>query len=121
MVFTPLILMLDGIGLAAIIGTGYYSFLMIGKMHKGLLEKSWRYMTIGAISLSIGVCLFVAASFVSIGTGTTLIQYVFEIGTVLVSLGAVFLFLGFHNHNGVWSVPREEDFRQEKLRDNYGR
>jgi len=80
----------------------YYSVSMLFFMRKGLLEKSWKYLSCGAIIATIGV-VDVLASNVTLVNGTNAYLVSNYIAVGITTIGAGFFVLGFRSHKSVFS------------------
>jgi hypothetical protein len=111
------LLIFDVVGFFGVVGMAYYASRMIAKMRRGIFEKSWRYISYGAISLAVGVTLFVLVTFVSaIG------EIGFDAGTVFACGGAVLLMLGLRDHYVSWTpdgIAKVHERNERKERDEW--
>jgi len=91
-----------GISIVVIVslcGTLYYAARMLNSMRHAIMEKSWKLLSIGAISGVIGVSIIVLAGYFTILENTVLEDYV---GASLAAFGNFMFFLGLRAHYQVW-------------------
>ncbi len=92
----------DILGFIIALGMAYYAFHMINQMKSGRLEKSWRYMTQGALIIAIDAIVLMMQLFGSasnlIVVGTTYAGATFAI------IGGFMIMLGFREHYLAWSA-----------------
>ncbi len=79
------------LGLAALSVFGFYALKLVASFRTGILAKSWRQITIGAIFLiSAQLPLLIAA----IGLFGADYSLLIELGTIMRFLGVIFLAIG---------------------------
>jgi hypothetical protein len=83
---------------------GYYSVRLLTSLRKGILEKGWRRVSLGAIFLLIGQIPFIAS-----GIGPANYFAIFSYSeTALRFIGIVFLTLGFKAQYEVWRPDKKD-------------
>ena len=98
------LVILDIVSIVAALGVGYYAARMFNHMRRGRLEKGWNWMIYGALVTAIGYFFltledfFLAHSFYysSLDYG----------GTVICTIGLVFLAYGIRSHYHAWALNR---------------
>jgi len=88
--------------LGSLFGMAYYSLKMLWSMQRGLLEKSWRYLTFGATIASFGVIIELISNilFPDGSLAYTASNYV---GVGVTATGTILFLLGFRSHSNVWN------------------
>ena len=108
-------MVLDIVILFAVLGISYYSTLLIYNMRRGQLEKSWRYMSYGALIATCGSVILFMPNFVVVSASSSaLANY---IGLLLTGIGTIFVMLGFRSHYMFWNPKeiRESAKRAKKM------
>jgi len=106
-----LLLGFDIVGFIVALGMAYYAFHMVDQMKSGRLEKSWKYMTRGALVIAIDAVVLMIQVFGSasntVVVGTTYVGFTFAI------IGGFLMMLGFREHYLVWNtklpLPSKKD------------
>ena len=81
-----------------------YSLRLISYLRYGMMEKGWRYIAYGAILFFLAEIAYVLSPFTpNVGDFTAE-----NIGSVLDTLGGLFLFLGVRAHLLVWKIPKHQ-------------
>ena len=81
-------------------------------MRKGLLERSWKYIAIGAITIALGVVIFSIPS--NAPTISVILGYV---GTSCQVIGGFFLIIGFRNQHPKFMVRALNKEEKKEIRD----
>lgn len=104
---------IDSISLIIIIGMAIYGVKLLFAM-RGILEDSWRRISVGSIFLACGVTCFALEEIFSIVPAIIMVHY---IGGLCMISGGSLLLLGLRSQYKVW-VPKKELLQQkEKLKD----
>ena len=88
--------------LGSLFGMAYYSMRMLWSMQRGLLEKSWKYLTMGAVIASFGVVIELVSN-ITLPDATLAYTFSNYIGVGITATGTVLFLLGFRSHSNVWS------------------
>ena len=83
---------------------GFYSVRLLTSLRKGILEKGWKRVAVGAIFLLLGQFLFLASGIGPAGYETPL-NYL-EVALRLI--GIVFVILGFRAQYEVWRLDNKD-------------
>lgn len=97
-------LILTGINIASLLvtlGMAYYAIKLVMKFRRGMLEKPWRHISFGAISLTAAGIMFAIGS--TIGIPTSLSSALLYGGSILSVMGGLFLLFGLRAENEVWT------------------
>ncbi|MHB8567680.1 MAG: hypothetical protein ACYC7D_01135 [Nitrososphaerales archaeon] len=106
-------LLIDIVSLIIILGMAIYAARLLLAM-RGILEKSWRYISIGSIFLAFGVSSFALEAVFAYSAFLYALQY---IGGVLMISGGTSILLGLRSQYKIW-VPKKVIQREnEKIRD----
>ncbi|MEM3637260.1 MAG: hypothetical protein QXX17_07585 [Conexivisphaerales archaeon] len=97
----PLLVILDVVALSLIAAQALFSSQMIRLMKKGMLERSWWYLSTGSIVLAIGIATFIIDGLYDTGSAATLFST--YLGTFLVIVGSSLTFLGILSQYQFWS------------------
>jgi len=92
---------LDLVTVLATIGLGYYATKIFFHMRLGRLEKGWKMMTMGIISLCFGF-LFLTFQHI-IPRESNLYFSLDSVGTILSVIGIVLMMFGLRSHYLVWT------------------
>ena len=89
----------DIVGVALLAALLYYALAILFLMRKGKLEKSWQYMSMSVIILTVGVILFALSATVS---SSLTLPFMWSASFVMI-IGTFLLLLGFKFHYRFWS------------------
>ena len=89
----------DFVGVSLLAALLYYALAILFLMRKGKLEKSWQYMSMAVIILTIGVILFALNATVS---SNLTMPFMWSASFVMI-IGTFLLLLGFKSHHRFWS------------------
>lgn len=85
---------------------GYYAVGMLASFRRGMLERGWRMVTVGAIILALAQIPFLVASFSS-SPFASLLMYS---GNISRFIGIIFLIVGFRDQYRIWRPDRKNNF-----------
>jgi len=97
----PVLVILDVVALSLIAAQAIFSSQMIRLMKKGMLERSWWYLSTGSIILALGIATFIIDGLY--GSGGTVTLFSTYLGTFLVLVGSSLTFLGILSQYQFWS------------------
>ncbi len=109
-------LVLTGINIVALLvtlGMTYYAIKLVMKFRRGMLERPWRHISFGAISLTAAGIMFAIGS--AIGIPALFSSALLYGGSILSVIGGLFLLLGLRAENQVWT-SKENDIVSEPRR-----
>jgi hypothetical protein len=101
MVSPILMIVLDVVALSLVAAQALFSSQMIRLMRKGMLERSWWYLSTGSIILAIGIATFILEG-LYLGSGAALLFSTY-LGTMLIIVGSSLTFLGILSQYQFWS------------------
>jgi hypothetical protein len=82
----------------------FYALRLLTSFKNGLLEKGWRFVSIGAISLALAQIPFFAAEFAS----PSVASFLMIVGNGARLIGMGFLLFGFRAQYEIWRVDKKE-------------
>ena len=96
------------------LGMAYYAFHMINQMKTGRLEKSWKYMTRGALIIAIDAIVLMMQIFGS--ASNLIVVYTTYVGATFAIIGGFLIMLGFREHYLAWSIklPKQKPAQAKK-------
>jgi hypothetical protein len=86
-------------GLISLSAFGFFALRLLSSFRTGILAKSWRHISVGAIFLILAQLPLIAASLGSSGEESSLLIIT---GTLMRFLGVVFLTIGLRSQCKVW-------------------
>jgi hypothetical protein len=89
------------VGLLVTLGMTYYAIRLVMKFRRGMLEKPWRHISFGAISLTAAGIMFAIGSV--FGIPASLSSALLYSGSILSVIGGLFLLFGLRAENQVWT------------------
>jgi uncharacterized membrane protein YwzB len=97
----PVLIILDVVALSLIAAQALFSSQMIRLMKKGMLERSWWYLSTGSIVLAISIATFILNGLY--GSSETATLFSTYLGTFLIIVGSSLTFLGILSQYQFWS------------------
>jgi len=85
---------------------GYYAIGMLASFRRGMLERGWRMVTVGAIILALAQIPFLLASFSPVSFAS-LLMYA---GNICRLVGIIFLIAGFRDQYRIWRPDRKNHY-----------
>ena len=95
----------EAVGIFVLIAFGYYALRLLASFRKGMLEKGWRDVTIGAIILAI-------AQFPILASGVSengMFDLLGSAGALLRLTAMIFLILGLRSQYQVWRLDKKKN------------
>jgi hypothetical protein len=107
------VLGIDVVSLVIIVGMAIYGAKLLFAM-KGILEKSWRYVSAGSIFLAIGVSFFAVEAIFSFSQ-----QYVWlqDVGGLCMICGGTLILLSLREQCRIWLPKRKLARENEHVKD----
>lgn len=96
-----LLIVLDTVALSLIAAQAIFSSQMIRLMKKGMLERSWWYISTGSIVMALGIAAFILNALYSPNAAGALFST--YLGTFLIIVGGSLTFLGILSQYQFWS------------------
>jgi hypothetical protein len=100
------------VALLVTLGMTYYAIRLVMKFRRGMLEKPWRHVSFGAISLTAAGIIFAVRS--AIGIPASLSSVLLYGGSILSVIGGLFLLFGLRAENQVWTAKEKGAVLQEQ-------
>jgi len=109
-------LVLGSIAAAAIVGIFYYALGILSTMRRGNLERSWKYLSVGAVFALVAVIVILV---MDLGgndlTGVTVNFLVNDLSPALSALATIFFLFGFRSHYLAWHPKGLEESKRADL------
>ncbi|MDG6923090.1 MAG: hypothetical protein JRN67_07350 [Nitrososphaerota archaeon] len=92
------------VGMAVVLAFGFYAVRLLASFRKGMLEKGWKQVAVGAILLVLSQLLFLVS-----GIDFSNLEFVLgTFGTLTRFFGMIFIILGLRTHYQVWRLDNKE-------------
>jgi hypothetical protein len=95
---------IDALGAVVTFAFGFYAIRLLTSFRMGMLEKGWKHVAYGGISLIVAQFVLLASEFGS----PTLEVTLGDIGTLARFTGMVFISLGLRAHYQVWRLDNKD-------------
>jgi hypothetical protein len=95
---------LNIVGLIAELIFVFYAVRLLRSFKEGILEKGWKWVSIGAILLAVAQLPYLASETATVSIATALN----DVGMLMRFSGLVFLILGFKAQYEIWRVDNKK-------------
>jgi protein-S-isoprenylcysteine O-methyltransferase Ste14 len=109
----------DIVGFVISLGMAYYAFCMINQMKTGRLEKSWKYMTRGALIIAIDAVVLMIQVFGS--SSALIVEGTTYTGATFAIIGGFLIMLGFRENYRVWNTKIPVSKNKSNKNDDNGK
>ncbi|MDG6994275.1 MAG: hypothetical protein JRN52_00010 [Nitrososphaerota archaeon] len=92
------------VALLITLGMTYYAIRLVTKFRNGLLERPWRHVSFGAISLTAAGIAFALQTATNVPLMSSTLSYS---GSILSVVGGALMLFGLRGQNQVWSIRSE--------------
>lgn len=96
-------------GLLVLSALGLYAVKLVSSFRTGLLARSWKHVTTGALFLIFAQLPLLGSGVISSNYSTIMIM----VGTVMRFVGVVYLVLGLRAQYGVWRLDKKNMISDE--------
>lgn len=81
----------------------FYAVSILATFRKGMLERGWKYLSVGLIILVGGDVVLTLSNYYTSG------GVLYELGLAIDAAGVVFAILGFKSHRDIWASGNKEE------------
>ena len=93
----------DILGVGVVLAFGFYAVKILGSFRAGMLEKGWKEVAYGGISLIVAQLFLLSGDVFSNGMNVVLN----DAGTLTRFLGMILIILGMRTHYHVWRLDNK--------------